>query len=189
MAKHMIIDGIRVEFSDERNILQVIRKAGINVPTFCYYSDLSIYGACRMCVVEDDRGRIMAACSTLPADKMVIKTNTSRLHDYRKMILELLLSSHCRDCTTCEKSGKCKLQQLAARFGLTNVRFKDTRPHMPIDNSSYAIVRDPGKCILCGDCVRVCNEVQHVGAIDFAQRGSEAIVTPAFGKKLAETGA
>ncbi len=187
MAKHMIIDGIRVEFSDERNILQVIRKAGINVPTFCYYSDLSIYGACRMCVVEDDRGRIMAACSTLPADKMVIKTNTSRLHDYRKMILELLLSSHCRDCTTCEKSGKCKLQQLAARFGLTNVRFKDTRPHMPIDNSSYAIVRDPGKCILCGDCVRMCNEVQHVGAIDFAFRGANVVVTPAFGKSIAET--
>ena len=104
MPKHMIIDGIRVEFTDERNILQVIRKAGIHLPTFCYYSDLSIYGACRMCVVEDDRGRIMAACSTLPYDKMVIKTNTSRLHDYRKMILELLLSSHCRDCTTCKKS-------------------------------------------------------------------------------------
>ncbi len=187
MSKYMIIDGIRVEFTDERNILQVIRKAGIHLPTFCYYSDMSIYGACRMCVVEDDRGRIMAACSTLPADKMVIKTNTSRLHDYRKMILELLLSSHCRDCTTCDKSGKCRLQMLAVRYGLSNVRFKDTRPHMPIDNSSHAIVRDPGKCILCGDCVRMCNEIQHVGAIDFAHRGSNVVVTPAFGMDIADT--
>lgn len=187
MPKHMIIDGIRVEFTDERNILQVIRKAGIHLPTFCYYSDLSIYGACRMCVVEDDRGRIMAACSTLPYDKMVIKTNTSRLHDYRKMILELLLSSHCRDCTTCKKSGRCRLQMLAARFGLTQVRFKDTREFLPIDDSSYSIVRDPMKCILCGDCVRMCNEVQHVGAIDFANRGANMVVTPAFGKNIAET--
>ena len=99
MAKYMVVDGIRVEFTDERNVLQVIQKAGIHVPTFCYYTELSIYGACRMCVVEDDRGNIMAACSTLPRDKMEIKTNTSRLHDYRKMILELLLASHCRDCT------------------------------------------------------------------------------------------
>ena len=187
MAKYMTVDGIRVEFTDERNILQVIRKAGISVPTFCYYSDLSIYGACRMCVVEDDRGRIMAACSTLPADKMVIKTNTSRLHDYRKMILELLLASHCGDCTTCEKNGKCRLQLLASRFGLSNIRFKDTRPKMKIDDSSYSIVLNPGKCILCGDCVRMCNEVQHVGAIDFAHRGSNMIVTPAFGKNIADT--
>lgn len=187
MAKYMIVDGIRVEFTDERNILQVIRKAGIHLPTFCYYSDLSIYGACRMCVVEDDRGRIMAACSTLPADKMVIKTNTSKLHDYRKMILELLLSSHCGDCTTCEKNGKCRLQLLAARFGLNHVRFKDTRPERRIDRSSYSIVLDSGKCILCGDCVRMCNEVQHVGAIDFAHRGSNVIVTPAFGKNIADT--
>ena len=187
MAKYMVVDGIRVEFTDERNVLQVIQKAGIHVPTFCYYTELSIYGACRMCVVEDDRGNIMAACSTLPRDKMEIKTNTSRLHDYRKMILELLLASHCRDCTICEKDGRCRLQMLATRFGLNQIRFKDTRPEMPIDDSSISIVRNPGKCILCGDCVRMCNEVQHVGAIDFAHRGANAIVTPAFGKNLADT--
>ena len=85
--KYMIIDGIRAEFTDEKNILQVIHKVGIHVPTFCYYSDMSIYGACRMCVVEDERGGIIASCSTPPKNKMVIKTNTGRLHDYRKMIL------------------------------------------------------------------------------------------------------
>lgn len=187
MSKYMIIDGIRTEFDQEKNILQVINKAGIHVPTLCYYSDLSIYGACRMCMVEDERGGLIASCSTPPKDKMAVRTNTPRLRHHRKMILELLLSSHCRDCTVCEKNQKCRLQQLAARFGLDDVRFPDTRKPQPVDDSSPVIVRDPGKCILCGDCVRVCNEVQHVGAIDFAQRGSEAVVTPAFGRKLAET--
>ena len=187
MGKYMIIDGIRTEFTDERNILQVIQKAGIHVPTFCYYSDLSIYGACRMCVVEDDRGNIMASCSTLPKDKMVIKTNTGRLHNYRKMILELLLASHCRDCTTCEKNLNCRLQLLAKRFGLNDIRFKNTRKHLPVDASSLSIVREPDKCILCGDCVRMCNEVQHVGAIDFAGRGADMVVSPAFGRDIAQT--
>ncbi len=185
--KYMIIDGIRTAFTDEKNILQVIRKAGIHVPTFCYYTDMSIYGACRMCVVEDERGSIIASCSTPPKDKMVIRTNTSKLHQHRKMILELLLASHCRDCTICEKNGNCRLQMLAARFHLTKVRFPNTHPEPVIDDSSLSIVRDPSKCILCGDCVRMCNEVQHVGAIDFAHRGANMIVTPAFGRPIAET--
>ena len=187
MAKYMIVDGIRVEFSDEKNILQVIHKANIHVPTFCYYSDMSIYGACRMCVVEDERGSIHAACSTPPRDKMSIKTNTPKLQHHRKLILELLLSSHCRDCTVCEKNGKCRLQMLAARFGLIEVRFSNTKEPSPIDDSSVSVVRDPNKCILCGDCVRMCNEVQNVGAIDFAGRGSNMVVSPAFGKKLCDT--
>ena len=185
--KYMIIDGIRTAFTDEKNILQVIRKAGIPVPTFCYYTDMSIYGACRMCVVEDERGSIIASCSTPPKDKMVIHTNTSKLHQHRKMILELLLASHCRDCTICEKNGNCRLQMLAARFHLTKVRFPNTHPEPVIDDSSLSIVRDPSKCILCGDCVRMCNEVQHVGAIDFAHRGANMIVSPAFGRPIAET--
>ncbi len=187
MEKYMIIDGMRIPFTDEKNILQVIHKAGIHVPTFCYYSDMSIFGACRMCVVEDKRGGITASCSTPPKDKMEIKTNTPRLHEYRKMILELLLASHCRDCTVCEKSGHCRLQMLAVRFGLTEVRFKNTNEEFEIDDSSESIVRNPGKCILCGDCVRMCNEVQNVGAIDFAYRGSKMKVMPAMGRKIAET--
>ena len=187
MAKYMIIDGLRAEFTDEKNILQVIRKVGINIPVFCYSSELSIFGACRMCVVEDERGGIIASCSTPPKDGMKIRTNTPKLHHHRKMILELLLASHCRDCTTCEKNQKCQLQTLARRFGLTEVRFKNYRPEYEIDDSSPAIVRDMNKCILCGDCVRMCNEVQGVGAIDFVHRGSSMQVSPAFGKKLAET--
>ncbi|MBQ2404688.1 MAG: (2Fe-2S)-binding protein, partial [Lachnospiraceae bacterium] len=186
-AKYMIIDGLRAEFTDEKNILQVIRKVGIHIPTFCYYTDLSIYGACRMCVVEDERGNIIASCSTPPKDKMRIRTNTPKLHHHRKMILELLLASHCRDCTICEKNQKCQLQALARRFGLYRVRFQDTRPQYEIDDSSPAIIRDMNKCILCGDCVRMCNEIQHVGAIDFVHRGSNMLVSPAFNRKLSQT--
>ncbi|MBR5267032.1 MAG: [Lachnospiraceae bacterium] len=187
MAKYMIIDGLRAEFTDEKNILQVIRNVGINIPVFCYSSELSIFGACRMCVVEDERGNIIASCSTPPKDGMKIRTNTPKLHHHRKMILELLLASHCRDCTTCEKNMKCQLQSLARRFGLYEVRFKNYRPEYEMDFSSPAIVRDMNKCILCGDCVRMCNEVQGVGAIDFVHRGSNMQVSPAFGRKLADT--
>ncbi len=183
----MIIDGHRVEFDKEKNILAVIRKAGIELPTFCYNSDLSIYGACRMCVVEDDKGNIHASCSTPPKDGMSIKTNTERLHRHRKMILELLLASHCKDCTSCEKNGKCRLQDLASKFGIKKIRFEDTRPKAEIDKSAKGIVRDPNKCILCGDCVRMCSEVQGIGAIDFAHRGSNVRVMPAFDLPLGET--
>ncbi len=187
MEKYMIIDGERVPFTDEKNILAVIRKAGIILPTFCYYSDLSIYGACRMCVVEDHRGGIVASCSTPPKNGMEIRTNTPQLYYHRKRILELLLAAHCRDCTTCEKNGKCKLQELANRFSIPGVRFENTNPIRPIDTSSKAIVRNPNKCILCGDCVRVCNEIQHVGAIDFAHRGADMEISTAFGRDIADT--
>ena len=181
------IDGRKVEFTDEKNLLTVIRKAGIDIPTLCYHSELSTFGACRLCTVEDDRGRTFASCSEVPRDGMVIYTNTGKLKKYRKLIIELLLASHCRDCTTCVKSGDCNLQTLAHRFGVTSVRYSNYREQKPLDFSSPSIVRDPNKCILCGNCVRVCNELQGVGALDFAFRGSEAMVMPAFDKEVAAT--
>lgn len=184
---YMTIDGRKVEFTDEPNVLSVIRNADIDIPTLCYHSELSVYGACRLCTVEDERGKTFASCSEPPRDGMVIYTNTPRLMKYRKMILELLLAAHCRDCTTCIKSGECQLQALAHRMGVTTVRFENTKEQYPLDFSSPSIVRDPNKCILCGDCVRMCDNVQFVNAIDFAYRGTKALVTPAFNKKIAET--
>ncbi|HAG68799.1 MAG TPA: ferredoxin [Lachnospiraceae bacterium] len=184
---YMTIDGIKVPIDDEKNILSLIRQAGIDIPTFCYHSDLSIYGACRMCMVEDDRGRMFASCSEQPKPGMVIHTNTKKLQQYRKLIIELLLSTHCRDCTTCTKNGMCELQSLAYRVGVHSVRFENKKEPLPIDMSSECIVRDPNKCILCGDCVRTCSENQGIGAIDFAYRGSKMQITPAFGKDIAHT--
>ena len=183
----MTIDGQSIEFTDEPNVLSVIRKAGIDIPTLCYHSELSIYGACRLCTVENDRGKTFASCSEKPKDGMVIYTNTPRVMRYRKLILELLLAAHCRDCTTCIKSGECHLQELAHRMGVHEIRFENVREQQPIDTSSHAIIRDPNKCILCGDCVRMCDNVQNINAIDFAYRGTDAQVMPAFNKKIAET--
>lgn len=183
----MIIDGLPVAIEGEKNILDVIRKAGIDLPTLCYYSALSTYGACRMCVVEGKNGDIMASCSTPPRSGMEIKTNTPRLQKYRKMILELMLSDHCRECTTCEKNFDCKLQELAQRFGLKDVRFDQYSIDDTRDDSSPAIMRNPNKCIICGDCVRMCSEIQNVGAIDFAYRGSKMEVTTAFNMPISET--
>lgn len=184
---YMTIDGRTVEFTDEPNVLAVIRKADIDIPTLCYHSELSVYGACRLCTVENERGKTFASCSEPPRDGMIVYTNTPRLMKYRKLILELLLAAHCRDCTTCIKSGECQLQSLAHHMGVENIRFENTKEQHPLDFSSPSIVRDPNKCILCGDCVRMCDNVQSVNAIDFAYRGTRALVTPAFNKKIAET--
>ena len=184
---YITIDTKSVPIEGEKNVLSLIRKAGIDLPTFCYHSELSIYGACRMCIVEDDRGNIFASCSEQPKAGMVIHTNTKRIQKYRKLIIELLLSTHCRDCTTCQKNGMCSLQDLAFRVGVHAVRFLNNKKEMPLDMSSPCIVRDPNKCILCGDCVRTCDEIQGIGAIDFAFRGSQTQVMPAFDKNLADT--
>jgi len=183
----MIIDGIPVEINGEKNLLELIRKVNIKLPTFCYHSELSIYGACRMCMVENKWGGLDAACSTVPMAGMEIKTNTERLRKYRKNILELLLANHCRDCTTCSNNGKCKLQDLAVRFGIESVRFPNTASEPKIDNSSACITRDANKCILCGDCVRMCNEIQNVGAIDFAHRSSKMTISCAFERPIADS--
>ena len=184
---YITIDGKSVPIEGEKNILALIRKAGIDLPTFCYHSELSVYGACRMCMVEDERGRILASCSEQPRPGMVIRTNTRKIQKYRKLIVELLLASHCRDCTTCTKNGSCELQKIAFKVGIHAVRFLNNRKQVPIDISSPSVVRDPNKCILCGDCVRTCAEIQGVGALDFAHRGSNMQVQPAFNKPLNET--
>ncbi len=180
------VNNIVVPIEGERNLLEIIRKAGIDLPTFCYHSELSIYGACRLCLVEIVGKGVTAACSTAPRAGMVIKTETAQLRNMRKINIELLLANHKRECPSCPRSHNCNLQDIARRLGVSEVRYKQTEETLPVDASSKTLLRDPNKCVLCGDCVRVCSEIQSIGAIDFAFRGAKARVVPAFDKKLNE---
>jgi NADH-quinone oxidoreductase subunit G len=178
------IDQTLVPIEGEKNILELVRKAGIDLPTFCYHSELSVYGACRLCMVEVVGRGLMWACSTPPEPGMIIKTTTQEIRGMRKIIVELLLASHEQACPTCAKSASCQLQDLARKLGVTSVRYKPRKRKMPLDMSSDSLMRDPNKCVLCGDCVRVCAEVQSVGIIDFAYRGAQSTVMPCFGREL-----
>ena len=182
----LIIDQIEVPINGERNILDLARKAGIDIPTFCYHSDLSIYGACRLCLVDVEGRGVMASCSTPPEPGLKVRTHTEEIRQMRRIALELILANHEQGCPTCPKSAACRLQELTRRLGVDHVRFKATHKPQPVDTSSVSILRDNNKCILCGDCVRACEEIQGVGAIDFAYRGASVCVTPAFGKNLSD---
>jgi len=185
-GKFVNIDGRDIPIEGEKNLLDLIRKANINIPTFCYVSELSVYGACRMCTVEIEGRGLLTSCSTPPEAGMKVKTNTDTVRQMRKVALELILANHERECTVCGKNTNCKLQDLSRWMGVDKVRFRSVQKPMPIDDSSPSLVRNPNKCILCGDCVRMCAEIQGIGAIDFANRGHNTVVQPAFGKKLNE---
>ena len=134
---YMTINNRRVEFTNEKNVLSIIRKSGIDLPTFCYHSELSTYGACRMCVVEDDRGKIFASCSETPRDGMVIYTNTPRLQHHRKMIIELLLASHCRTVRPVQKMGSVRCRSCLGSLALwmCGLRIiKNSFPRIPPPN-------------------------------------------------------
>lgn len=180
------VDGRQVEIdASSKNLLEALRDVGIEIPNLCYLSETSVYGACRMCLVEVD-GQLVTSCTTKPREGMKIKTNTPQIQQLRRGVLELILASHNRDCTVCERNGSCKLQKYAEEFGIRKIRF-DELPKPKFIDASSPIVRDSSRCILCGDCVRMCEEVQSVGAIDFAYRGIESRVTTAFEANLSET--
>ncbi len=182
--KTLTINGHEVEIGSEKNLLEVIRRIGIEIPTFCYHSELSAYGACRLCLVEVEGRGIMASCSTAPEPGMKVHTDSKQLRAMRKINIELLLANHKRECPSCIRSYSCTLQNLARRLGVEEIRYKQVTEFQPIDESSPALTRDPNKCVLCGDCVRMCKEVQGIGAIDFTHRGSHSKVAPAFESNL-----
>lgn len=184
-TKVMIVDNVECAIQGERNVLEVARHNGIDIPSLCYCENLSIYGGCRICIVEDDKGRIDSACSMKPKAGLNIKTNSPRVQRYRKMILQLMLGSHRTDCATCEMSGTCKLQEYCRRYGVDMERFTKKYSDIPIDDSSPCIVRDASKCILCGLCVRMCDEVQGIHAIDFCYRGKRTYVAPGYNDDIA----
>lgn len=183
--KTMIINGKEVSYGDEPNLLEVIRKNGYEVPTFCYRPDLTQFGACRMCVVEIEGRGIQTSCTMPPEPGLKIETNSAKVRAIRKTILELLLANHDRECTTCERSGNCSLQAYSEQYGIKEIRYptKQKADYLPIDESSPSLVRDPNKCILCGACVRACDEWQNT-VLGFANRGSKTVVQPMAGKDL-----
>lgn len=183
-VKTLVIDNKVLPIDGERNILELARKHGIYIPSFCYHSDLSVYGACRLCLVEIEGMGIQTSCSTAPRPGLVIKTNTEEIRDIRKIAVELMLANHDQKCPSCEKSDSCTLLAISRRLGVKEVRYKEGFKMQPLDESSPALVRDPNKCILCGDCVRACSEIQGIGVLDFANRGSNSAVIPAFGKDI-----
>jgi len=166
-------------------ILDACKRSGIKIPTLCHIKDLVPSGACRMCVVEVDGFRnLVTSCSHPAQEGMKIQTNSMRAIESRKTIVELLLSNHPDDCLYCVRNGTCQLQDLSELYGVRERHFHAPRREHNLDVSSESIVRDQSKCILCGRCVRVCEEVMAVSAIDFVQRGSETVIGTAFNESM-----
>ena len=183
---NLTIDGYQVQVPKETTIFEAAKKININIPHLCYHEALSIYGACRVCVVEvEGRPRLEPSCATVVEEGMKVKTNTARIRRARRMIVELLLANHPEDCFTCDRNQICELRKLAYDLGIRELRFKKARKyHYEPDTSSPAIIRDPNKCIQCSRCIRVCSEIQSVGVIDFVNRGGRTQVLTFFNKGL-----
>lgn len=184
--KTLFIDNREVEFTNEKTVLEVAKNAGIEIPTFCHRPDLTQFGACRMCVVEVEGRGVQASCTMPPRAGLKIHTNSVKIRKIRKTILELLLATHNRECLLCSKSGSCELQKYALEYGITEIPYEKIKEEdmLKKDISSVSVSRDPSKCILCGACVRACNEFQGIGALGFADRGSNTKVQPVMGKPL-----
>ena len=182
----LTIDGRRVEAPKGVTVLEAALSAGIYVPTLCYDSDLKPYGACRLCIVEIEGMRgLVTSCTTTATDGMVVHTETPKVNETRRVTFELIMANHQGDCLTCAKSQTCELQQVARYLGVEQEHFDRLRKSgrvLPVDKSHPAFDRDPNKCILCGRCVRACQEIACVGAIDLAFRGYDAKVST-FGDK------
>ncbi len=165
--------------------MSALRSAGIMIPSICSMKDFTPTGACRMCVVEvEGRQGLVPSCSQPVSEWMKIKTHSPRVVKSRKTIVELLLSNHPDDCLYCERNGNCELQTLAEELNVRERRIMGKKNKYKLDHSSPSIVRDPAKCILCGRCVRVCEERLSVFAIDFVNRGNRTIIGTAFNKDL-----
>jgi len=179
------VNGRTIEAHEEETILSALRRAGIHVPTLCHMDGLPPSGACRLCVVEVEGARnLVPSCAFPVAQGMRVHTHSPRVTRARRTIIELLLASHPDDCLYCVRNRHCELQRLAEELGVRERRFTGERKTDSVDLSSASIIRDPAKCILCGRCVRMCEEIQGVAAIDFIGRGSRAQVGTAFGEGL-----
>jgi iron-only hydrogenase group A len=181
---HIEVNNRSLEAQPDDTLLACMKRHGLSVPTLCHMDGLPPSGACRMCVVEiEGMPNLVPSCAFPVRDGLRVFTHSRKVVEARRTIVELLLADHPDDCLYCARSGNCQLQSLADELGVRR-RFRGARSESRIDVSSRSIVREPAKCILCGKCVRVCEEIQHVGAIDFTGRGSRATVGTAFDEGL-----
>lgn len=185
MSFEININNTQVEVHEGETLLNVMRKNGIKIPTLCYMAGFTPSGACRLCVVEVEGKRDLITSCTYPVEEgMVVKTNSSRVIKARKSLVEMLLANHPDDCLYCERNGNCELQWLAEELNVKERKYFSRKNTDKRDHSSPSVYRDPAKCILCNRCVRVCEEVQLVTAIEFVYRGNKTKVNSAFNKGL-----
>lgn len=183
------IDGIDVSVEKGTTILDAAKKINVKIPTLCYHPDLCIAGNCRVCMVEIEGSRTLAASCAMPADQnMIVHTNSLKVRTARKHNIELLLSEHNSECTKCYKNGNCELQDLAAEYKITNQTFIDLVPlhHYSIDHYSPSIIKDDSKCIRCQRCVRTCEELQSVSALGVAYKGEHMKISTFLEKSMYE---
>ena len=175
----LTIDGKEVEIEKGSTVLQAARKANIDIPTLCFLKEINEAGDCRMCIVEiEGRRGFVPSCITKAEEGMIVRTNTPEINESRKIVLDLILSTHNRDCLTCVRNGNCELQDLAKKFGVQEIEYEGEKIAAHIDEISPSIVRDTSKCIMCKRCVAACKNVQDIGAIAVAGRGFESRITP-----------
>lgn len=183
----LTIDGKEVEVKKGTTILEAARKANIDIPTLCFLKEINEIGDCRMCLVEvEGRRGFTTSCITKAEEGMVVKTNTIALIEARRMVLDLILSNHQRDCLTCSRNGNCELQKLAEQFNVTGIRYNGKIQNHQIDDKSTSIVRNFNKCILCRRCVATCKNVQGIGAIDCVNRGFDSCISTVGNNSLAD---
>lgn len=172
---NLTIDNKKVSIEKGKTILDAAKKVNVRIPTLCHHEDLCVAGNCRVCVVEVEGSRTLAASCAIPAEEgMVIKTNTPKVRNARKDIVALLVSEHNTQCTTCYRSMNCELQELSAEYNIDNNRYLSVlKPNIEIDRSSWSIEKDDSKCVRCQRCVRTCAELQHVNALTVSGKGKE----------------
>lgn len=181
----ILIDGIEIETTKGKTILETALDNGIYIPHLCYHPDLEPVGICRLCVVEIDGQKIDVSCKTLVKDGMEIKTETPEINSIRRTATELLIINHPDECLSCSKNGQCKLSEVANYIGIDKKRLENFRrkpKQLLVDDSSPFFTLDRNKCVLCGICVRTCDEIVGVGALDYVYRGFDTIVST-FGNK------
>ncbi len=184
----LTINGKEVTVPAGTSILDAARGAGFFIPTFCHDPNNPGYGGCRICVVDVKGARaLVASCVAEAGNGMIVETESPAVVEARKTIIELILANHPTDCLTCDKNGDCRLQDYAYRYGVRDSSFKGEKHNYPIDDSNPYITRDLNKCILCGRCVRTCEQVEDRQVINFAYRGFNTKVAPAMDTDLAES--